>query len=973
VAQDRPGASPTHVVDLAVALRSRVRGDVRFDRLSRTLYATDASIYEIIPAGVVCPKDADDVVASVEICGARDESIIARGAATGLAGGAVGAGVQLDLSRHLRGVRDLDVEHRTVRVEPGVVLDELNAQLAPHGLMFAPDVATSSRATIGGMIANNACGARSVRYGRTVDHVRSLTVVSADAQVVTLHRDPDAARDAHARRLEDGLGAIRDAAYPEIERRFPKLLRSNGGYGLDRLGPPGTPADATKILCGSEGTLGIVVDATLSLEPLPAHRAVVLLTFQDLLDALGATPAILTHRPSAVELIDDLILQAGRRNATLARACSFIPGDPGGMMAVEFMGDDAEGVLNAVEALAMDGDVIGRAVHVVKLLGAEAQVALWNLRKSGLGLLMSQPGDEQAYAFIEDTVVEPRRLQEYIARLRGILDREGVRAGCYAHASVGCLHVRPVLNLKTDTGVATMKRIAETVFDLALEFRGTISGEHGDGIVRSSWLEKMYGERLIQAFREVKALFDPYGRLNPGKIVDPLPMTDNLRYGGGFAKSEVKTTLDFSLHDGPAGLAGMCSGVGQCRQTLTGTMCPSYVATLDERHTTRARANALRVALSNRGLLSGLGDDALDEVMDLCVSCKACKSECPTGVDMARLKSEFRSARNLRDGAPRRARLIADAPAYLARAARFPQLVNLVSQSRVARHLFERRYGLDARVPPPKLAGRSFRDWYKQHRRVRRPDAGSLGSRGAVIYFVDTWTNYITPTVGIAAVSLLEAAGFDVHCPKAYCCGRPAISQGLLSEARQLARWNIVGLASSLDADVPILFTEPSCWSAFVDEYPQLVPAPLARRVAARSHLLDSFLRRVLEDAPDALTFQPRETPLLLHVHCHQRALAGADGLTSLLRDTLGDGVCELDAGCCGMAGAFGHEHEHYDVAKAIGEHRLFPRVRAREDGDVAVTGFSCRHQITHHTDARPRHAIEYLVEACRPDQTDRV
>lgn len=974
MSRNRPGAShePDHA--LAAALGTRVRGDVRFDRLTRTLYATDASIYEITPEGVVSPKDADDVVAVVETCAAHDQSIIARGAATGLTGGAVGAGVQLDLSRYMRGISSLDVNARTVDVEPGVVLDELNAELAPHGLMFAPDVATSSRATIGGMIANNSCGARSVRYGRTVDHLRSLTVVTGDARVVTLERDADAPREDHARLLEEGLGAIRDEYYAEIERRFPRLLRSNGGYGLDRLGPPGSPADATRIVCGSEGTLGVVVKAKLALEPLPAHRAVALLVFDELLDALGATPAILAHRPTAVELIDDLILEAGRQNPLLAESCAFIPGRPGALLAIEFSGDRAEEVLHAVDAVAMDRDVVAGTRDVVKLVDASRQAALWNLRKSGLGLLMSRPGDDQSYAFVEDTAVDPRRLKDYIARFYDILDREGVRAGCYAHASVGCLHVRPVLNLKTGAGVEMMRRIAESVVELALEFNGTITGEHGDGIVRSAWLEKMYGLPLIEAFRRVKALFDPPGRLNPNKIVDPLPMTEHLRYGASFETVQHKTTLDFSTHGGPAGLAGMCSGVGKCRQMLTGTMCPSYVATLDERHTTRARANALRVALSNRGLLHGLDDEALDDVMDLCVSCKACRNECPTGVDMARLKSEYRSARHLRDGVPPRARLVARSPDWLALGSRVPRLVNLVGQSRLMRWIAQRRYGLDARVPPPRLATRTFRDWFKRHKRDRKRTRGDpTSSRGAVIYFVDTWTNYITPGVGRAAVTLLEAAGFDVHCPPVGCCGRPAISQGLLTEAKKAAEWNLTGLAAAMDVEAPIVHTEPSCWSAFVEEYPQLVRTPLARRIASRSHLLDAFLRRVVEDDPAALTFRPRGAPLLVHLHCHQRALAGGESLLALLREAMGESVRELDGGCCGMAGAFGHEQEHYDVARAMGEHRLFPQVRAAADTELAVTGFSCRHQIAHHTGARPRHAVEYLADLCAPGRSAHV
>ncbi len=965
MATEHQGSGQAVASLLLKELQRRVRGEVRFDRLARTLYATDASIYEIIPAGVVCPQDIDDVVATLKTCAAHGESVIARGAGTGLTGGAVGPGVQLDLGRFMRRIGPVDAVRKTVEVEPGVVLDELNAHLQPHGLMFAPDVATSSRATIGGMIANNSCGARSVRYGRTVDHVQSLTIVTGDGEVITFDRQQAPPAGSGAERIEMGLAAIRDEYHDEIQRRFPKVMRSNGGYGLDRLQVPGTRAEATRVLCGSEGTLGVVVGATLSLVPVPKERAVVLLFFEDVLDALAATPGILEHEPSAVELLDDLILAAGRSHAKIAAECAFIQGDPAALLIVEFEGDDVVALRRASEALLANRDARAKAYEAVTLPGAAQQAALWHLRKSGLGLLMSRPGDEQSYSFVEDTAVDPKRLRDYIARVRTLLREEGVEAGYYAHASVGCIHVRPVLNLKTGGGVEKLHRIAEGVSDLAIEFGGTITGEHGDGIVRSCWLEKLYGPRILAAFADVKNLFDPDRRLNPNKIVDPMPMTEHLRFGGDFRAREVKTSLDFSLHGGMAALAGMCSGVGECRQTLVGTKSPSYVATLEECHTTRARANALRHALSNRGLGSGLGDPALDEVMDLCVSCKACKTECPTGVDMARLKAEHRFRVNLTRGVSRRGRLVADMPGRLAKLSRLPRLANVVSQSGVVRAMMQWRYGLDRRMPPPKLAPRTFRHWFRRHLRTGR--RARQASRGAVIYFVDTWTNHVVPEVGIAAVTLLERAGYDVHCPQTYCCGRVALSQGLLTEARQLAEWNILALVTALGWDAVVLFTEPSCLASVIDEYPQLVRSQAAKRLAARSFLIESFLVRVLDEDPTLLSFQPRPTPLMLHAHCHQKALVGADDTLALLRLAFGGDVRELDAGCCGMAGAFGHEREHYEIAKAMGEHRLFPALRKRGDAGVAVTGFSCRQQIGHHTDARPRHALEWLASALLP------
>lgn len=961
-------SEPAPLSSLEAALRRAVRGAVRFDALARALYATDASIYEIPPAGVVFPFSVDDVAAVVRLCHKHGTPVVARGAGTGLTGGAVGPGVQLDLSRHMTRCGAVNRDARTIDVEPGVVLDELNARLAPEGLMFAPDVATSSRATIGGMIANNSCGAHSIVYGRTVDHVRGLTVVLGDGRMVRFGAPPgDGPLDdsrADAARLVSGLGAIRDRHHEEIARRFPRILRSNGGYGLDRLGPPGTPADPIKVICGSEGTLGIVVSATLTLVPIPRRKVLAVLHFENVLDALAVTPDVLRHTPAAVELIDRLILDGGRANAALARRCDFLIGDPGALLVVEFFGETLNDLTAKLDALIADGHIARHCRAVARVVEPSRQADVWNLRKSGLGLLMSKPGDLQPNAFVEDTAVDPARLCEYIERFGQILARENVTASYYAHASVGCLHVRPAVNLHDRADVERMRRIAEAVTELVLEFGGAVTGEHGDGIVRSCWIERMYGPHIVEAFREVKQLFDPHNALNPHKIVDPWPMTEHLRYGtrSRAATAEI-THLDFSAHGGMAGLAGMCSGVGQCRQRLVGTMCPSFIATGDEMHTTRARANALRVALSDGGLLRGLDDPHLAEVMDLCLSCKACKTECPTGVDMARLKAEYLSRTILRDGATPRARLIADMPRLARWGGRFPRLVNLISQSAPVRAYMERRFGLDRRVPPPRFAHRTFRAWY----RARRRSEPGLSARGVVVYFVDTWTNYFAPQVGVAAVSLLERAGFDVLCPPLFCCGRPAISKGLLADATQLARENIARLARIASPNVPIVGTEPSCILTLTDEYPQLVRTSAARRIAGQAMMIESFLRRVVDADPNALTpADAAPTPLLYHAHCHQKALVGSDDAVALMQRICGDAAREIPSGCCGMAGSFGHEKEHYDVARAIGEERLFPAVRQRGDAVVALSGFSCREQIAHHTGTVPRHLIEYLADRIR-------
>ncbi len=966
---------PTDEHPIASQLRSSLAGDVHFDRLHRAIYATDASIYEMVPLGVVLPRHVKDVVQTIADCQEHSIPIVARGAGTGLAGGALGSGIQLDFSRYMNRMGKFDAEAKTIDVEPGVVLDELNDHLLAHGVHFAPDVATSSRATIGGMIANNSCGTHSVIYGRTVDHIEALTVVLADGQQVTFERtdnDTITSGASHnscgselARSLSDKLSVIRDEHYDEIVARFPKILRSNGGYGLDRLGPRGSTADPIKVLCGSEGTLGMIVSAKLRLTPMPTYKQLVVLQFRHLLDSLTIIPDLLTHHPAAIELIDKNILDAGKRNVIMAGRTDFLADDCEALLVVEFYGDAEEHVTDKAKQLLSASDMANLPCTNIHIVEPDRQRDVWDLRKAGLGLLMSKPGDAQPIAFVEDTAVPPEKLHEYISRFSALLGKDGVDAAYYAHASVGCLHVRPIINLKKAGDIERMHRIAEGVADLALEFEGTITGEHGDGLVRSCWLEKLYGPRIIKAFGQVKNLFDPTKLLNPNKIVDPLPMTEHLRFGASFSSTQNKTTLDFSEHGGMAGLTGMCSGVGQCRQRLVGTMCPSYMATNDEKHTTRARANALRVALSNRTLLTGLDDACLSEAMDLCLSCKACKTECPTGVDMARLKMEYLSQRILRNGASPRDRLIADTPHLAKLGSRFPRLANWLSQSSFARRLGESRFGFDQRIAPPQLTHQTFRSWFKKYNKQRQPSNHSEQKR--VVYFVDTWTNYFAPQIGQAAVRLLERAGYQVLCPEMMCCGRPAMSRGLLAEAKELAENNILRLVRYARAGVPIVGTEPSCILALTDEYPQLVPTIAAKRVAKSAMMIETFLGRLLQSNPHALGEVSVDHAVLYHAHCHQKALIGADDAIGLLQQFFGDKASLINSGCCGMAGAFGHEVEHYEVAKAVGEQRLFPAIRSSSQTDVAVSGFSCRQQIEHHTDAKPKHVVE-LLAACIAD-----
>lgn len=959
---------------LVERLRAAIMGDVRADSLARALYATDASIYEIPPEVVVYPRTAADVAAVVRICGEEGIPLTPRGAGTGLTGGVCNRGVILDMSRYLNRVLAVDVDRRTARVEPGVVLDELNARLRPHGLHFSPDVATASRATIGGMIGNNSAGAHSIVVGRTCDHVLGVDVVLSDGSswwwgqpAASGGRPLDAARNnALASRCEQTLAAVMEEYADEIARRFPKVFRRNGGYALDRLRVEDGRVNVEQVIVGSEGTLCVVTGATLNLLELPRCRGLCVVHYGDLLDALGSVPALLGHQPAAVELVDKLILDGSKDNPAMLRRRGFLEGDPAAILIVEFFGDDAGEVRRRLDDLVSDLKARGIGYAWTVLTDPAGQADVWEVRKAGTGILMSRPGDTQPYDFIDDCAVEPARLRDYIARLQQILREEGIdRTGYYAHASVGLLHVRPALNLKTREGVEKLRRIADRTSRLVREFKGAMTGEHGEGLVRSEWIERMFGPKLVEAFARVKSAFDPQGLLNPHKIVDPLPMDANLRYGEGYAREDPPTVLDFSAHGGMGGLAEMCSGIGECRKRLVGTMCPSYMATGDEKHTTRARANALRAALSNRDVLEGLSDPALEEVFDLCLSCKACKTECPTGTDMAKLKSEWLHWRNKRKGVPRRSRLIARSIELAAWGSRFAPIANLLSQSRIGRAFLEHFYGLDRRVPMPKYASETFRDWFARHRPEYAARRGSAGDeRPQVVYFVDTWVNHYTPQVGQACVKVLEALGCDVVVPETVCCGRPLISKGLLDEARALAEANVAILGPYAERGVPILGTEPSCVSVLLDELPQFVRTPAARRIAEAAGTVECYVARRLAEDAGALRFRRGQPEVIYHGHCHQKAITGTADAMRLLRACTHGRASEIDSGCCGMAGAFGHEVEHYEVAKAVGEQRLFPAIRNREGAAVAISGFSCRHHIEHHTHVRPRHVIEYVADA---------
>jgi FAD/FMN-containing dehydrogenase/Fe-S oxidoreductase len=963
---------PADVAKLTRHLQDVLDGEVRIDAASRALYSTDASVYQIEPLGVVIPRSLDDVVRAVEVAARHGVPITARGGGTSQAGQAVGAGLVVDTSKYLNKVLAVDPDQRTARVQPGVVLDELNAALKPHGLRFAPDVSSASRATVGGMIANNSSGARSVVYGKTSDHVRELQVVLADGRVATLA--PRSGADLATAQSMPGIEGdayrrvpiLAQSLAAEIDRRFPKILRRVGGYNLDAFVDPAAPVDLSRIIVGSEGTLAFVTEVTVGLVPLPRAKALLTAEFDHLLDALGAAPLILRHGPAAVEVMDDFILSHTRENARLeAMRRLVVERDGSALLCIEFYGDRDEDLPPRLEALDRDLRAAGFSCRTRAVTDAGAQARVWSLREAALGLSMATRGDGKAVSFVEDTAVAPDRLRDYIARFLRIVDRYDTHAGVYAHASVGCLHVRPVVNMKTAAGLAAFQGIATEVADLVLEFGGALSGEHGDGLVRGAFNEKMFGPTLYQAFRTVKRTFDPDGLFNPGRIVDTPPITAHLRFGAGYVTPDPPTHFDYAAVGGFGRAVEMCSGVGACRKTREGTMCPSYMVTREEGHSTRGRANVLRLALSGRMKEAGLDADGVLGVLDLCLECRACKSECPVNVDVGRYKSEFLATYHAGHGTPVKARAFGYIDELAHWGSRFAPVVNRLASSRLGRRLAAATVGLDPRRTPPRWTSRTLR--------ARLAGRAGRGTGATPILFADTFTSHVEPEIGVAAFEVLRASGLGATLAPHVCCGRPLISQGLLSEARDRAARNVAALYPRAAAGAPIVFVEPSCLSAVREDAPDLLQGSLrdkARVVASRAVLFEEYLEAEIAGGRASLPLRAGPRAILLHVHCHQRSMGLGPAAAALLRRIPGASVTDLDAGCCGMAGSFGYTSDHYDVSRAIGERKLLPAARSMgADTVLAAAGTSCRHQVQHFTGVEARHPallIRDLLETVR-------
>ena len=942
---------------------------MRFDAYSRHLFSRDASMYAIEPIGVVFPRDGGEAAAVIATAAEFGVPVLPRGAGTSLAGQTVGYAIVMDLARHMSRIIEIDAERRVARVQPGVVQEQLNLAAAPHGLVFGPDTSTRNRATLGGMIGNNSAGSQSVRYGMTIDHVLTLDVVLSDASQATF--GPLAAGEVTSRAAAPTLDGTICRELPRLVDRhrqaiatgFPRYWRQSGGYRLDRLDAQARSGclDLAKFVVGSEGTLVTVVEATVQLVSAPRHRVIAVGHFTSVQAAIEATQDALACQPAAVELLDRAIIELSRQKVEYRSLGSILHGDPEALLYVTFFGDTRAEAVAGLDRLDELWRSHGHGYYTLRAVDASEQAALLKVREAGLGLLMAaSTGTRRPLAFVEDTAVEPARLASYAGRFRQILDSRGLTAGFYGHCSVGCLHIRPFIDLSSPGQPELMRAVAEEVRELVLEYGGVNSSEHGDGLARSEFNRRVFGDALYTAMQETKRLFDPGNRMNPGKIVDAPAMTDHLRDAVQLASAALATRLRFEVPGGMRGAADRCMNIGLCRKASTGVMCPSYMATRDEEHSTRGRANALLHALSTPDPRTALGSDRLHGILDLCLECKACKSECPLGVDMAALKTETLAVYHDQHGIPLRSRMFGSIRTLnRAGSAAFP-VSNFAARWRPARLVAERWLGISAARPLPRFQRQDLLAWFR-----RRPVRTTPASQGELVFLADSFTTFTEPAVPIAAIEFLELAGWRVRLESAGCCGRASLSKGLVDQARRMAAGLVDRLGEAAARGVPIVGVEPSCLLTLRDEYPALLAGdPRAQVVAGGTRLPEELLVEAIDAGRLVL---PAENSVsgrrvVFHGHCHQKALAGTAATMALLRSIPGADVIELDAGCCGMAGSFGFEAEHYDLSMSIGELRLFPAVRAEaEETIIAATGVSCRQQVAHGTGRRARHPLEII------------
>ena len=967
-------------------LEKQLEGKLFYDRTMRLLYATDASAYKEMPLAVAIPKTKEDIKKIIAFARENNSSIIPRAAGTSLAGQVVGNGIVVDISQEFTKILSVDQANKTAWVEPGVIRDELNLHLNSYKLFFGPETSTSNRCMIGGMVGNNACGARSVIYGSTREHVLEIKGFLADGNELSFGALTNAEFEDKCKGI-NVVSPLEQAIYVQakeilssatnrtlLDDNFPKksIPRRNTGYALDLLadsmpfGDSNETFNFCKLIAGSEGTLFFSTAIKLNLvDALKPFAALVCVHFDSINESLKANLEALKFNPDSVELIDHYILECTKENIEQSKNRFFVKGDPQAILVVEFLRDSKE----EIDAIAKEMESLMRSKNLgyhFPIVYGEDTHKVWSLRKAGLGLLSNIPGDAKAVAVIEDTAVDVNDLPEFIKDFNAILKLRNLNCVHYAHAATGELHLRPILDLKTKEGTTLFRTIATDIAHLVKKYKGSLSGEHGDGRLRGEFIPLMLGEEIYQMFIQVKQTWDPWNIFNPGKIVNTPPMDTSLRYKSGQYTPMPKTYFDFSEQNGIVRAAEMCNGSGDCRKTEKsgGTMCPSYMATRDEKHTTRARANILRETLTNSTKENKFDDEGLLDVLDLCLSCKGCKSECPSNVDMAKLKAETLQQYHDKNGIKFRSRLIGNTPLINKLFAAFPWAYNLSTKGLLG-NIIKQSTGFTTKRNLPLMHKITFAKWMKKH--------GQKGDykNGKVYLYNDEFLNYYDVEIGQTAVKLLNRLGYQVEIPEIGISGRTYLSKGMLKEARKIAEKNTQAFAKSIPENAVLIGIEPSAILSFRDEYPDLCHGDLktkAKAFAQRSFLIEEFLAKELEEGRiTPQSFTDKEERVRMHGHCFQKALSSLVPLKKILSMPQNYTVLNIPSGCCGMAGSFGYEKEHYDISMKIGELVLFPTIRSEKEATLlSASGTSCRHQIADGTGRKAKHAVEILFDALK-------
>ena len=948
---------------------------IQTDSLTRRLYANDASLYEEIPKGVSFPKTRDDIQTLVRRSKAENFTITARSAGTSLAGQTTGAGIIMDTSRHMQNILQINAEESYARVQPGVIRDTLNREAAKSGLQFGPDTATTNRCMLGGMIGNNSCGSFSIKHKTTREHIIEIDAVLSDGSNVTFKplSDEELNQKLNLNSLEGeiyrGMIDLLKKHKDEILEHYPHqdIIRRNTGYALDRLcemdpiTPSGRPFNLAELLCGSEGTLAMTISAKVNLVPLPKYKTVLIPQFETLHEAMLATVEAVKHEPAAVELVDDIILNATKGNIEQRKNRFFLEDEPKCILIIQFEGDDPDELQSRAATLAenLKKSKLGYAHPIVS--DKDKMRRVWDLRKAGLGLLMGLGAENRSPTFVEDTAVRVEDLPEYVKEFQEILKRHNTSCVFYAHASVGELHLRPVVDTMTREGLNTLKSIAQKVADLVKKYHGSLSGEHGDGRARAPYIETVLGKEMMPLLRQVKEMWDPDYRFNPGKILDPKPIDTDLRFSPEYNKPVVNTTFKWRKEKGFDSAVELCNGAGVCRKLAEsgGTMCPSYHATRDEKDTTRGRANLFRQLFSGKQQ-DAFKSDELKEALSLCLSCKACKSECPANVDMAKMKAEFMNGWHKENGPSLIESFFGHPEKFYPLASFFAPLTNFMNRQKPVKKLLQKVAGIDERRNLPEFASQTFYKWYQK----RESEFVQPGKK-QVVLLVDLFSNYHEPGIAKAAFHVLNRLGYSVIVPGIFPTGRPQISKGFLDEAKEICEDNIHRLTTFADQDIPIVGLEPSEILTLRDEYNDLCSddlLPKSKAIANNTFLWEEFLATELAAAE--IEKPGKNRTVYVHGHCHTKALVGNDPLIQSFKQ-LGFDPVELQTGCCGMAGSFGYEKDKYEVSMQVGEQTLFPQLRELSgEYDICSEGFSCRHQISDGVNKKAKHPAVVVWEA---------